>query len=470
MLRNSAQPVPVIMQSVSETASPQSLEVTGVVHSELEVAISSKVMAFVQSVLVHEGDHVHRGQPLILLDAHDLDASLSQADANLRAASVGYDNARIAARMEASLSTARIAEAQSKIGQSEAAMQAATAKLELVQAGPRPQEREQATLVVAQAKSNLTLAESNMKRMVELYRGDAISAQQYEQYKSQYEIAKSQYEAAQQGKSIADEGSRSEEILAAQQAVRQAQAAVQEANAGLKSAQASAMQTEVRRQEIQGARAQIGQSQAGRQLAKIARNYATLLAPFDGVVTIRMAAPGVMASPGVSLLTLQGGSRRLEATVPESVLSSVHKGLAVPVAFDALRNRALTGHVVEIAPQGDASSHTFVVKIDLPLNSGAASGMFGRSRFTTGTEKRLMIPASALWEREGLHYLYVVDENLVDKALVARLRMVTVGDSFGQRVSVLSGLNPGERVVVTGREHLTDGSMVTEEKRTEGTR
>ena len=49
--------------------------------------------------------------------------------------------------------------------------------------------------------------------------------------------------------------------------------------------------------------------------------------------------------------------------------------------------------------------------------------MFGRARFTTGSEKRLLIPASAVSEREGLHYLYVVD-----KHHQARLRMVTLYD------------------------------------------
>ena len=86
--------------------------------------------------------------------------------------------------------------------------------------------------------------------------------------------------------------------------------------------------------------------------------------------------------------------------------------------------------------------------------------MFGRARLTTGTAKRLLVPASALWERDGLHYLYVVDENHV-----ARLRMVTVGDPVGERVPVLSGLNVGERIVVAGREHLADGYPVTQGSR-----
>ncbi len=452
---HSAPSIPVTIEHARTTLSPQSLEVTGTVQSELQAAISSKVMARVQSVLVREGDHVRRGQALVLLDARDLEASIAQAGANLRAASVGYENARVAARMEASLSVARIAEAQSKIGQSSAALEAATAKLELVQAGPRPQERTQALLAVAQSKSNLTLAESNMKRMGFLFEGGAISAQQYEQVKSLYEVAKSQYEATQQGKSISDEGSRAEEIRASQQAVRQAQAAVQEANAGLKSAQASALQTEVRKQDIQGARAQIGQSQAGLQLAKVVRDYATLTAPFDGVITKRTADPGVMASPGVQLLTLEGGAQRLEAIVPESLLRFVHKGAAVPLSFDALRNRAPIGRVAEIAPQGDPGSHTFIVKIDIRPGSRAAAGMFGRARLTTGEEKRLLIPASALWEREGLHYVYVVDASRV-----ARMRMITVGDAVGERVPVLSGLSEGDPIVAAGKERLTDGSAV----------
>lgn len=458
--QQSGNAVRAVIIPVVSTNVPQSVEVTGTVHAELESSIAAKVLARVQSVLVREGDRVRRGQTLMLLDARDLNASVSQANANLRASSVGYENARVAANMEDSLSKARIAEAQSKIVQSEAALRAASAKLELVQAGPRHQERVQAVLAVSQAKSNLTFAESNLKRMASLYKEGAISAQQYDQYQSQFEAAMSQFQMAQQGKSIADEGSRAEDIRASKQSVLQAQAAVQEANAGLKSSQASAMQTLVRKQEIKGAQAQIAQSQASLQLAQVTRDYSVITSPFDGIVTKRLADPGVLASPGVVLLTIQGGALRLEAIVPESVLVSVRKGAAVRMQFDALNNLSLTGYVVEIAPQGDTSSHTFVVKINLPLGSDAAAGMFGRARFTIGSDKRLLVPASALWEREGLHYLYVVDENHL-----ARLRMVTVGEPVGSWIPVLSGLNYGEKIVTTNRERVSDGSLVAEESR-----
>ncbi len=452
--------VTVGTRTVSPTASPLTVEVTGTVHAQFEAPISARVIARVQRVLVNEGDRVRKGQELIFLEGRDLDAAVSQANASLRTAGVGYDNACIAARMEASLSAARIAEARSKLAQSEAARKTAEAKLDMVAAGPRRQERQEAVLAVSLAKSNLSLAESTLVRMAALFKEGAISALQYDQYHAQFEVAKTQFEAARQSKSIVDEGSRAEELRAAQQAVLQARAGVQEAEAGLKSAQANVMLVDLREKDIEGAEARIGQSRAGLQIATVTRDYATIDSPFDGVISKRLANPGLMANPGVQLLTIQGGSLRLEAIVPESVLNSVRKGASVPVRLDALGQRALVGRVIEIAPQGDSSSHSFVVKVMLPPGTGAAPGMFGRARLTTGTEMRLTVPASALTEREGLYYLYVVDGSRH-----ARLRMVTVGEVSGDRVPVLSGLNSGERIVTTGRELVTDGSLLIEGSR-----
>jgi RND family efflux transporter MFP subunit len=447
--------IPAALMTVRETLAPQWLEVTGSVRAELESPIATKVMGRVVRVLARQGDYVRRGQPLVVLDARDLDASIAQAGANLKAAAVGYDTAKVAAEMEAAMSGARIAEAEARVKQSEAALQAAQARLDLVTTGPRKQERTQASLAVLQAKSNLALAESTLKRYESLVNDGAISRQQYDQIRTQYDVARAQYETALQSRSMTDEGSRAEEIRAAQEGVRQAQAALAQARAGLKQAQAAALQTNVRRQEIRAAQAQIGQAQAAVRIARVTRDYATIAAPYDGVVTARLTDPGAMASPGVPLLKVQGGAIRLEAVVPESALKIARQGMAVPVALDALNGRSLNGTVSEIAPQGDPASHTFLVKIDLPASSGARAGMFGRARFRIGTEKRLLVPSSAVWEREGLHYLYVVDETDT-----ARLRLVTVGEPILDRVPVLSGLQSGERVVIAGREKLADGAKV----------
>jgi RND family efflux transporter MFP subunit len=164
-----------------------------------------------------------------------------------------------------------------------------------------------------------------------------------------------------------------------------------------------------------------------------------------------------MASPGAPLLNIEGGRLRLEAVVPESALHAVHSGATAPVRFDALAGRMLAGRVVEVAPQGDASSHTFLVKLELAAGSGARKGMFGRARFVIGERQRLMAPRQAIVEREGMSYVSVVDD-----AGLARLRIVTTGEPEGDRVPILSGLTAGETIVAQDAAGIADGARVRE--------
>ena len=69
------------------------------------------------------------------------------------------------------------------------------------------------------------------------------------------------------------------------------------------------------------------------------------LAPFAGVVTARMADPGTMAAPGVPLLQVdQAGALQLQATVDESAIGAIHKGMKVQVAIDGASSTAYRGH------------------------------------------------------------------------------------------------------------------------------
>ena len=80
-------------------------------------------------------------------------------------------------------------------------------------------------------------------------------------------------------------------------------------------------QTEAARAQVSGARTMLG--------------YTRLPAPFSGIVTARMADPGTMAAPGVPLLQVdQAGALQLDATVDESAIGAVHKGMKVQVAID----------------------------------------------------------------------------------------------------------------------------------------
>lgn len=443
------------LYTVSETLAPVHYEAVGSIRAQFNATLSSKVMARVVSVSAREGDEVRRGQSLVALDTRELAAGVRIAEANYGASVTGVSRARTASEMEARTADAKIAQSEAAVVQSRAAVNAAKSRLELVLAGPRAQEKVQARLAVTQAESALRLARTELDRVTRLVEAGALPRKSLDQAQTTYEVALAQRDSAVQAERVAQEGSRVEEIRTAQEGVAQAEAALKQAEANLRFARAAALQTRVREEEIKSAQAQVKQSTAALQSARVSLAYRTVTAPFDGRIVMRSVDPGAMALPGSPLMELEGGPLRLEAPVPESVLTHVALKAPIRVHIDAL-DRELTGVVDEIVPQGDRASHTFLVKLRLPKTEGVRSAMFGRALIETKREPTLQIPLGATWEREGLHYVYVVNPEGI-----ARLRIVTLGKPLDGHVAVLSGLNAGERIVVGGREHVKDGTKVT---------
>ena len=201
-------------------------------------------------------------------------------------------------------------------------------------------------------------------------------------------------------------------------------------------------------------RARIAAADQELQNAGILRGYAEIRAPFAGVVTAREVEPGSMAAPGAPLLTIErGGGYRLEASVEESHAQSIRAGQPVSVSLEAL-DHTLAARVSEIVPAVDAASRTYIVKIDLPPLPQLRSGMFGRALFQTGARNVLAVPAAAVTERGQLQSVMVAE------AGYAHTRLITVGQKSGDRVEVLSGLSPGERVIFPLPPGLANGARV----------
>ncbi len=224
-----------------------------------------------------------------------------------------------------------------------------------------------------------------------------------------------------------------------------------ESAARLRSAEAALQMAEARRRQV-GSR--IEQAEAEVAAAKVALGYATITAPFAGLVTERRADPGSLATPGTLLLMIeQEGGLRLEASLDESRLALARSGQSVEVEIDGL-GRTLTGRVTEIVPAVDPATRTFTAKIDLPAASGLRAGMFGRALFPSGRRKAVLVPAAAVLERGQIQSVYVVSGD------TARLRLVTLGPAQDARREVLSGLTAGEKVVLAPPASLTDGGRV----------
>lgn len=225
------------------------------------------------------------------------------------------------------------------------------------------------------------------------------------------------------------------------EAKRSATAAeLDQAAAALSSAQAQHAAAVAR---LAAASAERDAANAGALAATVTAAYATITAPFDGIVAERNAEPGSMAVPGLPLLTLEDPTTyRLEVRLDEARAGVVARGGDAVVRLDD-RDTPMTGRVAEIA-RLDSASHSFLVKIDLPPGAGVRSGQFGRASFSGPPRQAMTIPASAVVRRGQLTFVFVADpEQRV------RLQPVSVGPGAGQRIEVLAGLRPGDRVVIS---------------------
>ncbi len=183
--------------------------------------------------------------------------------------------------------------------------------------------------------------------------------------------------------------------------------------------------------------------------------YTKVVAPFDGIVTRKLADVGDLAAPGKAIIEMEDPrALRFEADVPEALIGHIKIGakLLVQVAEGAA---PIEGIVVEVAPVADAASRTFLVKLDLPAAESTRSGQFGRVWVQTGESKSIRIPTSAIVVRGQMECVFVIANQH------AQLRIVRTGKHTGGEAEILSGLSSGERVVSEGAESLRDGQPVT---------
>ena len=183
--------------------------------------------------------------------------------------------------------------------------------------------------------------------------------------------------------------------------------------------------------------------------------YARVTAPFDGVITRKLADVGDLAMPGKPLMEIEApASLRFEADLPEAILDRVKLGDKMQVAVSSIP-QPFEGTVSEIAPVADAASRTFQVKFDLTAAKGLRTGQFGRVYVPVAESKVLQVPAGAVIKRCQMELVYVVRDGR------AALRLVKTGKAMNGGVGILAGLEEGERVIVSDVAKLTDGQTVT---------
>lgn len=195
---------------------------------------------------------------------------------------------------------------------------------------------------------------------------------------------------------------------------------------------------------------------AERTLRNVKENT-LLVSPINGIVTARNYDPGNMTGTLPILTVAQVQPVKIIINVSESELSHIKKGMPAEVKFDTYGDELFQGVITMVAPTVDSNSRTFGVEITVQNpDSRILPGMFGRVKLNLGVADHVVVPDRAVVKQPGSgnHYVYVYSNGKVS------YNKVELGQRLGDSYELLSGVEPGSQVVISGQTKLADGAQV----------
>jgi membrane fusion protein (multidrug efflux system) len=247
------------------------------------------------------------------------------------------------------------------------------------------------------------------------------------------------------------------------------QADLRSANAELRAAQMELQRKKALSERGNASKAAYDQALATRDVAtaNIARIKASIekkkiLAPFDGKLGIRQVNLGQYVSPGETLVTLQQlDPVYADFTISEQYLNQISTGLEISVTVDAFKDETFAGKIESIDSHIDPATRNIQVRaIVQNPDKKLLPGMFANVVVKLPVAIDVVtVPRTAVTYSLYGDSIFVVKKGEGDTATVER-RGVKIGDTKGDRVSILDGLKEGENVVVNGQLKLYEGAGV----------
>ena len=207
--------------------------------------------------------------------------------------------------------------------------------------------------------------------------------------------------------------------------------------------------------KIESAKMQIVQAQAELQALDAKMRDAKSVAPFDGVIMKKFVEVGDTVQPGQPLLKFANlDYLQISIDVPSRLTPGLTDGMMLLAELDVSKQRVPV-RVAQIYPMADAERHTVRVKFDLPQGV-SAPGMYAKvlvPDLNAPSTELPVIPTSAIRYKRSLPGVYVKG-----KSGQPELRLIRVGQELGQGyTSVLSGVKPGEQVLVNPKASISAG-------------
>lgn len=226
---------------------------------------------------------------------------------------------------------------------------------------------------------------------------------------------------------------------------------------------AAAAQVDAAKSAVSAAGGQLGVSRAENQRIGSMEQYATITAPYNGVVTMRYADTGALIPAGTSsgmnqavVRLAQSDVLRLRMPVPERDVPMVHAGAAVSVHVQAT-GQQFAGTVVRFTRDVSNATRTMLTEVDVKNpDLTLTPGMYADVTFDLKQRNdALIVPASAIIEGDQPAVMLVDSNNRVQK------RPVVLGISGANSQEITGGLEAGDRVIIGGLSELQPGEKVT---------
>ncbi|GAB1528920.1 efflux RND transporter periplasmic adaptor subunit [Brevibacillus formosus] len=206
--------------------------------------------------------------------------------------------------------------------------------------------------------------------------------------------------------------------------------------------------------EIASADANLKQAASEVELAKKTLQETQLVAPFSGTVIDVTQKAGSLAQPGQSIIHLVDGSEvKLKVDVPLDVRENYKQGDTVPVAVEG--KAKITGTITFISPVLNEETGKYLVEIAVSNKDNMLiEGMVATvemSRKVNG----MLVPVQSVGIKETQRFVMVVENGVLKR------RDVEVGQIIGNNVEILSGLQSGNQILISGITYYAEGEVVT---------
>ena len=355
--------------------------------------------------------------------------SVSAAQQSYNAAKANYDAAvQKLHQLQAGPLTADLQAAQTAVDQAQGSLKSSRAKLDLMKQGPLPTDMAAAQAGVDQATATMASAQAKLDQLkAGPADADVVAGQ------STVDQAKATLASAQAKLDQVNQGPTATDVSAAKSGI-----------AGAK-AQVAAKANPPKGTDVALAQEQVNQAQSSLDQTNVDLANATLVAPFDGVVSAVTPNVGEMVS-AAAITIVDPKSVRIDATVDETDVAKLAVGQPATVTFDAIPDKKLQGKVITVAPAGTTTQGvvSYLVsvgfdKLDMTLPAGMSASLAIEN---DRKDNALMVPNRAI-RTQGRNR--VVDVLVGEKT---ETRTVQVGASNDTSTQITSGLQDGDTVVI----------------------